>query len=84
MTAQPDIANKPKKTFDEKWKLVNGEWKGRWQTEPQMEIPENLPPYLDNMRIWASEMSQWAQKVNEQLGELIAEVERLNQKLNGK
>jgi hypothetical protein len=82
VTAQPEIANKPKKAFEEKWRLVNGKWEGGWQTEARMDVPENLPPYLDNLRIWASEMSQWAQQVNEQIGELISEVDRLKQKLN--
>jgi len=72
------MPNKPKKKFDEKWQHVNGEWKGKWDTVRQIEdVPENLPGYLDNMRIWASEMSQWAEQVNKQLGELITEVESL-------
>jgi hypothetical protein len=77
------VANKPKKKFDEKWQYLNGEWNGKWQTEKQMDVPENLPPYMDNMRLWACEMSEWAVQVNKQLGDLIAEVEGLKQSTGG-
>lgn len=71
------MPNKPKRKFDEKWNYVNGKWEGKWDTDRQDEVPENLPKHLDNMRMWASEMSQWAEQVNQQLGELITEVEAL-------
>jgi len=71
------MPNKPKRKFEEKWQHVNGEWKGKWDTVGKHPVPENLPDYLDNMRIWASEMSQWAEQVNQQLGDLITEVEAL-------
>jgi hypothetical protein len=71
------MRNTPKKKFDEKWKKVNGEWKGKWQTKKEIDPPEDLPPYMDNLRLWVSEMSEWAEQVNQQLGELITEVESL-------
>jgi len=76
------MANKPKKTFEEKFQFVNGEWKGKWQTKKEIDVPENLPPHLDNIRLWACEMSQWAEQVNKQLGDLITEVESLKKSVS--
>ena len=67
----------PKKKFDDKWKYENSEWKGSWQTRKQVDTPADLSPEMDNMRLWASEMTEWAEYVNKQIGDLITEVENL-------
>lgn len=73
-----------KKPFKEKFEKVRNEWKpkrprGGWQTIEGVELPpdDQRPPWLENLRIWVSEMNQWADVVKEELHELRDEVESL-------
>jgi hypothetical protein len=71
-----------KKEFKEKFKLENNEWKpikpgGDWQTLRDVDLPSDAEPWLVNLRMWVSEMNQWATVVHGEIRELRDEVEKL-------
>jgi hypothetical protein len=76
------------KKFEDKFELVNGEWKaklgGNWQTKkPPIDLPKDpngeVPEWMANIRLWALEMNQWANVVHKELIELRTEVDTLKQ-----
>ena len=72
-----------KKSFKDKFQLVDGEWQpkpgGGWQTQKDVQLPVDAQKWLTNLRMWVSEMNQWAEVVNDELHELRDEVELLKQ-----
>lgn len=73
------MAHIEKKPFDQKWKKnANGEWEGKWQTKGKDSIPDELPPYMESMRIWAFEMSEWAKQVTDGWDEVSQLSGRMN------
>jgi hypothetical protein len=73
------MAHSEKKPFDQKWKKNgNGEWEGKWQTTGKDNIPDDLPPHMESMRLWAFEMSQWAEQVTRDWDEVSQLSGRMN------
>jgi hypothetical protein len=70
-----------KKPFNEKFELVDKEWKPKpgagWQTRKDVLLPPNTEPWLENLRMWVCEMNQWAEVVKEELHELRDEIKSL-------
>ena len=71
-----------KKPFEEKFHKVGNEWKpkmpgGDWQTLKGVDIPSDAEPWLVNLRMWVSEMNQWAEVVKQEIHELRDKVDKL-------